>query len=187
MKQAYLLLAFERHVLKVVLDDDIDAIQQAIGYQTVEHGTTFQTEDHEVGGAPSDQFWVAGVPLPFSGNAILVGVDLTTGDTADRPVMSIDEFRTAHHVCWSPRPASVPVLSSASNGLLMGGPISHASKQAITQRTSRRQSSRQATDLGTDHPGRSEDRHQQCGAGLYNGASRRHLHDAGARRQFSPT
>ena len=117
MKQAYLLLAFERHVLKVVLDDDIDAIQQAIGYQTVEYGTTFQTEDHEVGGAPSDQFWVAGVPFPFSRNAIRVGVDLTTGDTADRPVMSIDEFgrlitfvgphgRRRYQSCLVPRMAS---------------------------------------------------------------------------------
>ncbi len=123
MKQAYLLLAFERRVLKVVLDDDLDAIQQAIGYQTVKHSTTFQTEDQlilsadEVGGAPSDQFWVAGVPFPFSGNAILVGVDLTTGDTADRPVMSIDEFgrlitfvgphgRCRYQSCLVPRMAS---------------------------------------------------------------------------------
>ena len=45
MKQAYLLLASERRVLNVVLDDDPDAIQRAIGYQTIEHGSTFQTED----------------------------------------------------------------------------------------------------------------------------------------------
>ena len=45
MKQAYLLLASERRVLNVVLDDDLDAIQRALGYQTIEHGTTFQTED----------------------------------------------------------------------------------------------------------------------------------------------
>ena len=65
MKQVYLLLAFERRALNGA---------------------------DEVGGAPSDQFWVADVPFPFSSNAILIGVDLTTGDTADRPVMSIDEF-----------------------------------------------------------------------------------------------
>ena len=123
MKQAYLLLAFERRVLNIVLDDDPDAIQRAIGYQTIEHGTTFQTEDQlivsadEVDGAPSDQFWAAGVPFPFSGNAILVGVDLTTGDTADRPVMSIDEFgrlitfvgphgRRRYQSCLVPRMAS---------------------------------------------------------------------------------
>jgi hypothetical protein len=97
-KQAYLLLAFERRVLGVVLDDDPEAIQRAIGYQTIEHGTTFQTEDQliigadELGGVPQDRFWAAGVPFAFQGNALLVGVDLTTGDIADRPVMSIDEF-----------------------------------------------------------------------------------------------
>ena len=123
MKQAYLLLASERRVLNVVLDDDLDAIQRAIGYQTIEHGTTFQTEDQlivsgdEVGGVPEDRFWVAGVPFPFSGNAILVGVDLTTGDTADRPAMSIDEFgrlitfvgphgRCRYQSCLVPRMAS---------------------------------------------------------------------------------
>ena len=123
MKQAYLVLASEWRVLNVALEDDLDAIQRAVGYQTIEHGTTFQTEDHliiggdELGGVPQDRFWPAGVPLPFSGNAILVGVDLTTGDTADRPVMSIDEFgrlitfvgphgRRRYQSCLVPRMAS---------------------------------------------------------------------------------
>ncbi len=73
MKQAYLVLASERRVLNVVLDDDLDAIQRAIGYQTIEHGTTFQTEDQliiggdELGGVPQDRFWAAGCRLPFMG------------------------------------------------------------------------------------------------------------------------
>jgi hypothetical protein len=98
-KKAYLVLASEWRVLNVALEDDLDAIQRAIEYQTIEHGTTFQTEDQliiggdELGGVPQDRFWAAGVPFPFSGNAILVGADLTTGDLADRPVMSIDEFQ----------------------------------------------------------------------------------------------
>ena len=88
MKQAYLLLASERRVLDVVLEDDLDAIQRAIGYQTIEHGTTFQTEDQlivsgdELGGVPQDRFWAAGVPFSFHGNALLVGIDPLTGDTA---------------------------------------------------------------------------------------------------------
>ncbi len=47
----------------------------------------------ELNGAPIDRFWVAGVPFPFSGNALLVGIDPSTGDTANQPVMAIDEFR----------------------------------------------------------------------------------------------
>jgi hypothetical protein len=99
MKQAYLLLASERRVLNVVLDDDLDAIQRALGYQTIEHGTTFQTEDQliiggdELGGVPQDRFWAAGVPFAFHGNALLVGIDPQTGDTASRPEMTIDEFQ----------------------------------------------------------------------------------------------
>ena len=99
MKQAYLLLASERRVLDVVLEDDLDAIQRAIGYQTIEHGTTFQTEDQliiggdELSGVPQDRFWAAGVPFSFHGNALLVGTDLLTGDTAGRPLMTIDAFQ----------------------------------------------------------------------------------------------
>jgi hypothetical protein len=99
MKQAYLLLAFERPVLNVVLDYDPDAIQRAIGYQTIEHGTTFQTEDQliiggdELGGVPQDRFCAAGAPFAFHGNALLVGIDPLTGDTASRPQMTIDEFQ----------------------------------------------------------------------------------------------
>jgi hypothetical protein len=99
MKQAYLLLASERRVLNVVLDDDPDAIQRAIGYRSIEHGTTFQTEDQliiggdELGGVPQDRFWAAGVPFAFHGNALLVGFDPLTGDTASRPQMTIDEFQ----------------------------------------------------------------------------------------------
>jgi hypothetical protein len=99
MKQAYLLLASERRVLNVVLDDDPDAIRRAIGYQTIAHGTTFQTEDQlivsadELGGVPQDRFWAAGVPFAFHGNALLVGIDPLTGDTASRPQMKIDQFQ----------------------------------------------------------------------------------------------
>ena len=99
MRQAYLLLASERRVIDVVLTDDLDAIHRAIGYQTTEHGTTFQTEDQliiggdELGGVPQDRFWAAGVPFAFHGNALLVGIDPQTGDTASRPQMTIDEFQ----------------------------------------------------------------------------------------------
>ena len=99
MRQAYLLLASERRVIDVVLTDDLDAIHRAIGYQTIEHGTTFQTEDQliiggdELGGVPQDRFWAAGVPFAFHGNALLVGIDPQTGDTASRPEMTIDEFQ----------------------------------------------------------------------------------------------
>ena len=99
MKQTYLLLASERRTLNVVVDDGPDAIRRALGYQTIEHGTTFQTEDQliiggdELGGAPADRFWAAGVPFAFHGNALLVGIDPLTGDTASRPQMTIDEFQ----------------------------------------------------------------------------------------------
>jgi hypothetical protein len=99
MRQAYLLLASARRVLNVVLDDDPDAIQRATEYQTIEHGTTFQTEDQliiggdELGGVPEDRFWAAGVPFAFHGNALLVAIDPLTGDTASRPQMTIDEFQ----------------------------------------------------------------------------------------------
>ncbi len=99
MKQGYFVLVSERRVLNVGFNDALDAIQQVLGCTVIEHGTTFHTEDQllfagdELRGAPIDQFWVAGVPFPFSGDALLVGTDLKTGDTADRPVMGIDEFR----------------------------------------------------------------------------------------------
>ena len=97
MKYGYLILASERRLLNVMLDDESDAIQHTIGCQIVEHGTTFYTEDQLLvgygDGAPDDQFWVAGVPFPFAGNAILIGIDPQTGDTADRPTMELDEFR----------------------------------------------------------------------------------------------
>ena len=59
MKQGYLILACERRVLNVVFNDDLDAIQQALGCTTIEHGTTFHTEDQllisgdELNGAPT--------------------------------------------------------------------------------------------------------------------------------------
>ena len=104
MKQAYLLLASERRVLNVVLDDDPDAIQRAIGYQTIEQGTTFQTEDQlvigrdELSGVPQDRFWAAGVPFSFHRNALLLGTDLLTGDTADRPNAD-RRVPTVDHLC----------------------------------------------------------------------------------------
>lgn len=99
MKHAYLVLASERRVLNVVFDDAADAIHRAIGCRSVEHGTTFHTEDQhlitgdELGGVSQDQFWVAGVPFPFHWNAMLVGIDPLTGNTASRPIMAIDEFQ----------------------------------------------------------------------------------------------
>jgi hypothetical protein len=65
----------------------------------IEHGTTLHTEDQivisgdELTGAPIDKFWVAGVPFPFVGSGLLVGIDPSTGNTANQPVMAIDEFR----------------------------------------------------------------------------------------------
>jgi hypothetical protein len=47
----------------------------------------------EVDPAASDRFWVAGVPFPFPGNALLVGIDPKTSDAVDQPAMEgIDEF-----------------------------------------------------------------------------------------------
>ena len=96
-----------------MFEDELDAIQQVLGCTAIEHGTTFHTEDqllingYELNGAPTDRFWVAGVPFPFAGNALLVGIDPATGDIADRAVMGIDEFRrlvtfpfsTVPHLC----------------------------------------------------------------------------------------
>jgi hypothetical protein len=99
MKQGYLVLASERRVLNIMFGDELDAIQQVLGCTAIEHGTTLHTEDQilingdELNGAPTDRFWVAGVPFPFAGNALLVGIDPATADIADRPKMTIDEFR----------------------------------------------------------------------------------------------
>ena len=79
-------------------NDDHYSIERTIGTATVEHGTTFYTEDQlivgydEQDGTPDDQFWVAGVPFPFRRNGLLIGTDPATGDIAKRPVMSIYEF-----------------------------------------------------------------------------------------------
>ena len=137
MKQAYLVLASERRVLNVVLDDDPDAIQRALGYQTIEHGTTFQTEDQlfigggELGGVPQDRFWAAGVPFAFHGNALLVGIDQRTGDIADRPAMPIDEFQrliTFGTVTWlAPANTSFEGLEDAN---LRGDGQTNASERA---------------------------------------------------------
>jgi hypothetical protein len=99
MAIGYLVLASARRVLNVVLRDDTDAIRHTIGCRNIEHGTTLASEDQliingdELHGAPDDQFWVAGVPFPFSGNAILIGIVPMSGDTADRPTMELEEFR----------------------------------------------------------------------------------------------
>ena len=106
MKYGYLILASERRVLNVVLGDDTDAIRHTIGCRSIEHGTTLASEDQliingdELDGVPDDRFWVAGVPFPFSGNAILIGIDPTSGDTADRPTMELDEFRRLVSFTW---------------------------------------------------------------------------------------
>lgn len=69
-------------------DDQLAAI---LGCTTIEHGTTLRPEDQllisggELNGAPTDRFRVAGVSVPFFGNALL--------DITDRPVMEIDEIR----------------------------------------------------------------------------------------------
>ena len=99
MPTGYLILASERRVLNVVLGDDTDAIRHIIGCRTIEHGTTFYTEDQLIVGydeqdaASGDQFWMVGVPFPFYGSGLLVGTDPMSGDTADRPTMELDEFR----------------------------------------------------------------------------------------------
>ena len=124
MKLGYLIFAYERRVLSIALDDDSEAIHHALGCKTVEHGTTFPTENQllvvgdELDGAPCDEFWVTGVPFPFSGDAILVGIDPQTGDIADRPAMSIDEFRRLIAFVGSHGRRRYTVLSRASDGLL---------------------------------------------------------------------
>jgi hypothetical protein len=97
MPLGYLVLASERRALSVKFDDD--AIQQTIGRQTVEHGTTFASEDqllingNELPGMPAHQFYARGVPFPFVGNALLVGTEPIDGSIADHPTLTIDEFR----------------------------------------------------------------------------------------------
>ena len=99
MKQGSLILASARRVLNVMVGDKLCAIQQVLGCAAIKHGTTLQTEDQllingdERSGAPIDRFWVAGVPFPFAGNAVLVGIDPATGNIGDHPAMAIDEFR----------------------------------------------------------------------------------------------
>ena len=99
MKQGYLVLACERRVIAVTFSDEFDTIQQVLGCTAIEHGTTLQTEDQllitgdELNGTAIDEFWVTGVPFPFAGNAVLVGIGPATGETADHPAMEIDEFR----------------------------------------------------------------------------------------------
>ena len=99
MAIGYLVLASARRVLNVVLGDDTDAIRHTIGCQSIEHGTTLASEDQliidgdELVGVPDDRFWVTGVPFPFRGNAVLIGIDPMSGETADRPTMELDEFR----------------------------------------------------------------------------------------------
>lgn len=97
MPLGYLVLASERRVLSVTFDDD--SIHQTIGYSTVEHGTTFATEDQllingdELPEIPAHRFYARGVPFPFVGNALLIGTEPIDGNVADRPVMTIDDFR----------------------------------------------------------------------------------------------
>ena len=99
MKQAYLLLASERRVLNVVLDDDPDAIQRAIGTRLSNTAPRSKLRTSLLSAAtnsavsPRIRFWAAGVPFSFHGNALLVGIDPLTGDTASRPQMTIDEFQ----------------------------------------------------------------------------------------------
>src|ERR1700760_1258601 len=98
MKIGYLVLASERRLLTIVLEDDLGSVQQAIGCQAIEHATTFSTEDQLLIDADGmdhsreDTFTVVGDPFAFLGNALLVGTDQITGDIADQPVMSLDEL-----------------------------------------------------------------------------------------------
>jgi hypothetical protein len=79
-----------------MFDNELGAIKQTIGCQTIGHGTTFHTEDQllinvdEMDGRLASK--VQGVPFPFRGNALLVGTNPLDGGTADYPVMSIYEF-----------------------------------------------------------------------------------------------
>ena len=98
MATGYLVLASERRVIIVQFEsDDQHAIERTIGTTTIEHGTTFWSEDQLLvdGGPPEGTTMhnrVQGVPFLFRGNGLLVGTDPMTGDTAERPVMSIHEF-----------------------------------------------------------------------------------------------
>jgi hypothetical protein len=99
MSPGYLVLAAEQRVLGVTFDSGLDAVQRAIGCQSIEHGTTFCTEDQliingdETDQMPEHWFRVVGVPFPFYGNALLVGINPLDGETAEQPAMSIDELR----------------------------------------------------------------------------------------------
>jgi hypothetical protein len=124
MMQCYLIVSSERRVLNVMLGDEPDAIHQALGCTAIEHGTTLQAEDQlliaadELDRAASDLFHVAGVPFPFFGNGLLVGIDPTTGDIADRPKLAIDEFQRL--VMFS-RSSDGRRFASAPHGALASG------------------------------------------------------------------
>jgi hypothetical protein len=97
MPSGYLVLTSERRLLCVAFDDDVCAVQHTIGSQSVEHGTTFPTEDQLFVDADQDRppepcFWVSGVPFPFTGNALLIGINPRNGKIADQPVISLHEF-----------------------------------------------------------------------------------------------
>jgi hypothetical protein len=76
MPTGYLVLASEQRVIEVTFDNEPPAIQQAIGCQTCEHGTTFGTEDqllvngNLVAEMPAHRFYASGEPFPFVGNAL---------------------------------------------------------------------------------------------------------------------
>ena len=98
MITAYLVMPSQRRIIPVAISSDID-VCAAIDCGDFEHGTTFATEDQlivngdELEALPEDQFWVAGVPFRFVGNAVLIGIRPADGDIADMPTMTIDEFR----------------------------------------------------------------------------------------------
>jgi hypothetical protein len=144
MKEGYLVLASERRVLNVTFNNELDAIQQVLGCMAIEHGTTLHTEDQllingdELNGAPTDRFWVAGVPFAFVGSGLLVGIDPSTGDTANQPVMAIDEFRRLVTFAASEKGWHRPSVSLvALGGDDVRGGCDHAREQTQPEHTDR--------------------------------------------------
>ena len=89
------MLSREQRVLSTIFDHVPYGIGRAIDSKIVEHGTTFCTEDQLfVCGDEADQmaehwFTAAGVPFPFCGNALLVGINPSDSQTADHAIYDV--------------------------------------------------------------------------------------------------
>jgi hypothetical protein len=99
MKQGYLILASLGRVLPVTFNND-NEIRDLLGCGELTHGITLGTENQLLvsgdkgHGMSGHWFFVRKVPIPFPDAGLLVGIIPTDGATADKPVMTIEEFRS---------------------------------------------------------------------------------------------